>query len=216
MVDPCPGANSGGYLFNFLSRNQAMDFKTGSPDYFIQPLVNQQEALKKFKSQKGFLQAARNILKTDCIYLPVYIFKIATEEKNHDAIWHTVCIDAIEGQFAFIETEKLKMQKENSLFTGGFLIAADEAKITARSEFRTHLQRFKPGVVIRDVVFEASTGYPYWIAYFESKKGFSFDVIDGCSGKHQGVKMQSLFSKLILQKAQILKSADIENQQVFG
>ena len=87
---------------------------TGTLNYFIQPVLGLNESLEKFKQRKGFLRSKKDVVKTECVYLPVYVFKILTEDTKKNIVQHYVCVDAIEGQFAFIDIEKMQKQEGKS------------------------------------------------------------------------------------------------------
>jgi hypothetical protein len=178
-----------------------MNIASNTSEISFAPVLNQGDAIKVFNPKKGLFPSRKTMVKTECIFVPIYIFKIETEDKCKNSVSHEVCVDAIEGQFALIQTKDLKTTINDSSSASEFLIPEEVAKQKAYFEFSLHLQRFKPGVSIKDINLETISYYPYWIGFFESKKGYSFEVIDGCSGKVQGVKMQSLFSKLILKRS---------------
>ena len=176
-------------------------------EIFFEPAISSADALRIFRQRKGLLSSKRTVVKSECIFLPIYIFDIETEDKQKNSACHEVCVDAIEGQFALIQTKDLKTTKNDVNTYGGFLIPEEIARERAYWEFSIHLQRFKPGVALKEICLKSKSRYPYWIGFFESTKGYSFEAIDGFSGKFQGVKMQSLFSKLILQRSNYLKDS---------
>jgi hypothetical protein len=211
MVGCGSGIDSGQCLYHFL--RSAYPFKIGMMNqmsntiqttplsYEIEPTVNQKEALHILRKQKGFFSRKRELIKLESVFLPIYIFNVVTEDKKGKRIIHEVAVDAVEGQFALILTAPLRKNMNAGFSILPFSLNPFTAADIAKGEFRNHMFRFRPGILIKDVSLCAESWYPYWIGYYKSKKGFFFEAIDGCNGKFQGVKMKSLFSKVVLQKA---------------
>jgi len=171
---------------------------TGVQSYCIEPGIGHSEAIQILNKPAGFISLKRKMLKSECIFLLIYIFEILTIDKSGSVVRHEVCVDAIEGQFAHIRSKNLSKTREHEKSESEFSLTVNEAKKIARREFRYHLHRLRPGLIIQEVCLVAKAWYPYWIGYYKSKKGYIFEAIDGCSGKVQGVKMRSLFTKLLL------------------
>lgn len=174
--------------------------------YFrIEPGIGYSEAKRLLDKPPGFFYAKRTLLKLECLYVPVYIFELQTTDKSGREVIHEVCVDAVEGQFAHIRTANLVKKSADDYATADFLLPVEEAAACARSEFRSYIHRLRPGLRIAEAKLTAKAWYPYWIGYYSSKRGYAFDVIDGCSGKAQGVRMQPLFTRLVLNRGEVLR-----------
>lgn len=169
--------------------------------FLIEPAIDQTEAVRILKKPSGLFSMKRTLVKVECFHLPIFIFEIKTRDKRGNPVVHEVCIDGIQGHFALIQTANLPKHKPDNQPKIDFNLNTADAADKARRQFRNHMHRFRPGITIEDIQLASKAWYPYWTGFYSSRKGFLFDVIDGCNGKMQGVKMKSLFSEVIIKKS---------------
>ena len=170
-------------------------------------------AISKIDEEKAKIRLAKNprpltrkrqIIKTELLYLPCYIFTIGIETLNKGESSEQVCVDAIQGQFAYFKGANFIESQPGSSRSYDFEIFQNEAETIALNEYKRHLLKHslkkKVHITVKSIQFDKKIYYPYWIGYFRRKGALDFDVIDGLSAERQGVKMRPVFINLLLQK----------------
>lgn len=171
---------------------------------FIVPKIEKSEALIHLAKRPRPLTRNREIIKVEILYLPCYIFFVQIESSKKGISSEQVCIDGIQGQFAFFKGGKLVEKPLEKSRIYDFVISQNEAKKIAFEDYRRELlkQSLKKKVdaTVKTIQFDKEIHYPYWIGYFHRKGALDFEVVDGISTERQGAKMRPIFVNLLLQK----------------
>ncbi len=173
---------------------------------FVEALIGQREAEVMMSGKKGFLlKTGRNILRTELLFLPVYIFTIRISDTKGKINTEMVSVDGIRGEFAAYKgtMDTLRCGDEENQAT--FRITESEARKTAGSEYGRLVFRHNLRHPDKLRIEECSDGrriyYPYWIGYFRRRRGFDFVAVDAVGGAVQGARMKPAMIDIILQKA---------------
>jgi hypothetical protein len=170
----------------------------------ISALVSIQEA-EQIIARKGNIPLAskKTILRTELLYLPVYVFTVTTRDSRGVSASELVTVDGIKGEFAIYRSSP-SSQQGNAL-PGGlpqFRLEKDIARKSAVSEYGRWIYRHNlknPNKVNIESMSEGEQFYyPYWISYFRRRKGYDFEAVDAVGGELQGVRMKPVFMELIL------------------
>jgi hypothetical protein len=173
----------------------------------ISALVSKQEA-EQIIARKGNIpwSSKKKILRTELLYLPVYVFTVTTLDSHGVSASELLIVDGIKGEFAIYK--RSPSAEEGNLFPGGlpqFRLDMDSAKQSAVSEYGRWIYRHNlrnPNKVnIESISDGEQFYYPYWISYFSRRKGFDFEAVDAVGGEIQGVRMKPVFMDLILSLA---------------
>ena len=171
---------------------------------FIIPKIEKTLALVHLAKQPRPLTRKRKIIKAEILYLPCYIFTVQIESTKKGTSSEQVCIDGIQGQFAFFKGGKFvnKIPAESRVYD--FKISQNEAKKRALDDYKRELLkqslRKKVDVMVKTLQFDKKIHYPFWIGYFHRKGALDFEAIDAISAERQGAKMRPIFVNVLLQK----------------
>ena len=166
--------------------------------------IDEEKAQTRLAKNPRPLTRKRLIIKAELLYLPYYIFTIGIEILNKGKSSEQVCIDAIQGQFAYFKGAKFVESQPDSSRNYDFEISQNEAKTIALNEYKCHLLKHslnkKVHSTVKSIQFDKKIYFPYWIGYFRRKGALDFDVIDGLNAERQGAKMRPIFMSLLLQQ----------------
>jgi hypothetical protein len=170
---------------------------------FVIPKIDKSQALIELSKKPRPLTRKRKIIKVELLYVPCYIFtvQIVTNKGNQSS--EQVCIDGVQGLFAFFKGAEFEKSAHSSARTYDFKISQSKAESFALEQYKRQLLKHslkkKVQATVDSIQFDKKIYYPYWIGYFRRKRALDFDVIDGISGVKQGAKMKPLFMTLLLQ-----------------
>ncbi len=171
--------------------------------YAISKIAEEKARIRLAKNPRP-LTRKRQIIKAELLYLPCYIFTIGIEILNKGESSEQVCVDAIQGQFAYFKGAKFIEFQPDSSRSYDFEISQNEAETIALEEYKRHLLKHslkkKVHSTVKSIQFDKKIYYPYWLGYFRRKGALDFDVIDGLSAERQGAKMRPVFMNLLLQQ----------------
>ena len=171
---------------------------------FVVSRVEKSRALTQLTKKPQPLSRRRNIIKVELLYLPSYLFTITIVSSNRGTSSEQVCIDGIQGQFAFFKDADFVKEPPDKSRIYNFVISQNDAEKIALEDYKRQLLKHslkkKVTVMVKSIQFESKIHYPYWIGYFHRKGALDFEVIDGLSAERQGVKMKPIFVNLLLQK----------------
>lgn len=171
---------------------------------FVIPEVDESKAAIYLAQRPRPLARKRKILKVELLYVPCYVFKIKVESRAGIQATEQVCVDGIQGQFAFFKGASISESCQRRCRKFDFIIPLSEAEMMALEEYKRHQLKLnlkhKTVTAISSIDLDQKIYYPYWIGYFRRKQALDFEVIDGISAAKQGVKMRSLFINLLLQQ----------------
>jgi hypothetical protein len=171
---------------------------------FIIPQIEKTLALVHLAKQPRPLTRKRKILKAELLYLPFYIFTIHVESTKKGTSSEQVCIDGIQGQFAFFKGGNFVKKNPAKSRVYDFIISQNEAEKSALEDYKRELLkqslRKKVDATVKTIQFDKEIFYPYWIGYFHRKGALDFEAIDAISTERQGAKMRPIFVNVLLQK----------------
>ena len=167
----------------------------------VEQKIDRDKAIKEIEKKENILSTRKNVENIELKYMPYYLFKIVIELKKQKSIIQHVCVDMINGEYAFVEREKLKISGNDSQVSERN-VCEEEAGIIAKQAVKSMLMMQKgkgADLLSLTLDLEGAINYPYWIGYFKRKSGVDFEVIDAVNGKKQGAKMKPVFINLIMQ-----------------
>ena len=171
---------------------------------YVVPEIDKARAQAVLTRQPRPFTRKRNILKTELLYLPSFLFLLRVKPGTGSHFVEYVTIEEIHGEFALIEKSDYSPEPVTPSRIYNFVLPSDEAEAVALDLYKRILLKKslknKSMAVVESIELEQKFYYPYWIGYFHHKGALDFDVIDGISGKHQGPKMRSVFIELLLQQ----------------
>jgi hypothetical protein len=171
---------------------------------FVIPQIEKSSALIHLAKQPRPLSRKRKIIKAEVLYLPYYIFTVQIESSKKGVSSEQVCIDGIQGQFAFFKGGQFTEENFVKSRVYDFGISQIEAKKRAFEDYKRELLkqslRKKVDVTVKSIQFEKKIYYPFWIGYFHRKGALDFEAIDAISAERQGAKMRPIFVNVLLQK----------------
>ncbi len=169
---------------------------------FVVPRIEKPRAKELLSKPPRPLARNREILKIDLYYLPNYVFKVELEDRKARVNSMRICVDGIEGHFAYYSETKLTEEPVLQGKSADFIISADEALELGTDEFHRMVLRQslkkRDEINIRSITFDKNVFYPYWIGYFRRKSAYDFEAIDALSGQRQGAKMKPVIMQAIL------------------
>jgi len=170
----------------------------------ISALVSEQEA-EQIIARKGNipLTSKKTILRTELLYLPVYVFTVTTHDSRGVSASELVIVDGIKGEFAvYRSSSSAELGNELRGRLPQFRLELDIARKSAASEYGRWIYRHNLKNPNKVSIVSVSEGeqfyYPYWISYFRRRKGYDFEAVDAVGGELQGVRMKPVFMELIL------------------
>ncbi|MGD8778011.1 MAG: hypothetical protein PVH88_03515 [Ignavibacteria bacterium] len=158
-------------------------------------------AIQKIEKKDNVFSIKKRVENLELKYLPYYLFKAEMTFKKDQSITQHICVDTINGEYAFVEREKLNLT-ENEIEINKSNLDENEASLIAKNAVKSMLMVQKgKGTDLEKIELQLETvfNYPYWIGYYKRKSGIDFEVVDAVNGKKQGVKMKPVFIKLIMQ-----------------
>jgi len=167
----------------------------------ISPALSEREAAAALAKRPGRLKKKRRIDKIELFYLPSYIIDVVIFTDNEEKK-QSLCLDAVEGGFAFIENVITNQTPDINFRTCPFMLPLEKIEQRALEVYRHHLLhrglmlRYK--FEIRGIESSRAVYYPFWIGYFKRKGKVDFEAIDAVGGEHQGAALRSVFMKALL------------------
>jgi hypothetical protein len=144
----------------------------------------------------------RRIVKVELLYLPCTLFRVRVESYEKETAEETVCIDSLEGTFAFFRQAEFTAVPCRTGRTVTPDLPPRELSKRALSAYRRHLLALnlhgKRVSQVRNIRLDREIYYPFWIGYFHRRGALDFDVLDAVSGARQGVQMRPVFIKALL------------------
>lgn len=169
-------------------------------DMKIPAEININDAAVLLKKPFNIFSSKKEIIKTELVYLPYYMFESQIIFGNGKSEVKKVCIDTVSGDHAFLKNIDIKPLIEK--FDTHAAVKPEEAISIARMTIKSNLMFEKgKGKKIDSIKIkeEGMIEYPYWIGYYKRKNKIDFEVIDAINGNLQGAKMKPTFIKLIMQ-----------------
>ena len=157
------------------------------------------DAVVLLKKPYNIFSSKKEIVKTELVYLPYYMFESQIIFSGGKTEKRSICVDTVSGDYAFLQNIDMKPDAEEYLPA---LIKPYEAINIARLTIKSNLMFEKGKGKKVDSINIKEAGmieYPYWVGYYKRKNRIDFDVVDAVNGKLQGVKMKPTFIKLIMQ-----------------
>lgn len=170
------------------------------PDY-ISPILSERSALMALSKPPGLLKKKRRIDKVELFYLPSYIIDVLVFTDNEEKR-QSLCVDAVGGEFAFIEDVKTSRTPDGTIRTCPFMLPQKKVEQRALEVYRHHLLhrglmlRYK--FEIRGIESTRPIYYPFWIGYYKRKDQIDFEAVDAVGGERQGAALRSVFMKALL------------------
>ena len=170
---------------------------------FIQPVISKQEAMQIFSRRKIiFWRSPGEIAKLELIHFPYYMFEVKfTTKKGEQKV--TVCVDGINGTFAFLDLDKVTISEEGKP-SFKFELSFEEAEKIAKDEYRGVILQSgllaKTPSELKEIRKSIKIYYPYWICYYKKRNLYDFSALDALNGKLQGIKMKPVFLQAFSQK----------------
>lgn len=173
---------------------------------FVVPRIEEQRAKAILSKHPRPLAKKRKIIKVELFYLPNYVFNVEIENRKAKVNLMKICVDGIEGHFAYYDETELTEKPATQGKSADFNISADEAMKLGKDEFHRMVLRQslkkRDEITIRSITFDKIVFYPFWIGYFKRKGAYDFESIDALSGQRQGVKMKPVFIRALLNEAE--------------
>jgi hypothetical protein len=170
---------------------------------FVRPVISEGQAREIFsQKRKTLLRRKGEIIRIELINFPCYIFEISVTSRKGEKSSY-VSVDGIKGTFSFLNLDNVSMKEEGKT-SFNFEITSNEAGKIAKHEYRGEI--LKSGLIektpaeLREISKGEKIYYPFWICYYKKKNKYNFEVIDGISGKMQGIQMNPVFIKAFNQK----------------
>ena len=186
-------------------KDKATGCKEENDYLFIASVVSRARAEELLAKAKGLLSPRRKLLKTELIYLPVYLFALKLEDKRGRAFDEKISVDGIRGEFAFVREINYDPSPPHNRHRFEFGLTEQEARDIAEREYKRILfkDNLKTGNDAKITGFQRGKliYYPYWIGYYKRKKAYDFSIIDAVDGGKQGIKMRPVFFDLLLQSS---------------
>jgi hypothetical protein len=173
-------------------------------DYMlIASVISRARAEELLSKKAGPLSPRRKLVKTELIYLPVYLFALKLEDKRGRVFAEKISVDGIRGEFAFVKEINYDPSPPDNRHTFEFGLTEKKARDIAEREYKRILfkDNLKTGNNVTITGFRPGRKiyYPYWIGYFKRKKAYDFSIIDAVDGGKQGIKMRPVFFDLLMQ-----------------
>lgn len=169
---------------------------------FVVPRIEEQRAWILLSKSPRPLTRKRKIIQVELYYLPNYVFNVEMENRKAKVNSMKICVDGIEGHFAYYDETELTEKPDTRGKSADFKISVDEAEKLGKDEFHRMVLRQslkkRDEITIRSITFDKNVFYPYWIGYFRRKGAYDFESIDALSGQRQGVKMKPVIMRAIL------------------
>jgi len=169
---------------------------------FVVPRIEEQRAWILLSKSPRPLTRKRKIIKVELYYLPNYVFNVEMENRKAKVNSMKICVDGIEGHFAYYDETELTEKPDMPGKSADFKISVDEAVKLGEDEFHRMVLRQslkkRDEITIRSITFDKNVFYPYWIGYFRRKGAYDFEAIDALSGQRQGAKMKPVIMRAIL------------------
>lgn len=165
---------------------------------FARALVHRDTALERFTRRGGlsFLRRRPQPQMLELVYFPYHLLEISLAVGG-DRREIPIACDGVIGNLAFLETEALELLDETQAPCFDFRIGAQEAIERVQDEYRWILveQGFhrKNPPRMKAVTELERFYYPYWVAYYRTRKGFDFKVLDAISRAPLGIRMRRAF-----------------------
>ena len=170
---------------------------------FVAPDIDRRKAEEILSRREGMVPRRRKIIKTELLWLPLYVFEVLLEDSKGARLKDLVSVDGIKGEFALYRETAFAGEPPRSGNQGEFIIGNSGAREAASREYLRMLHnnnmRKRNPVTVISFSEPVHVFYPYWIGYHTRRSGYDFEAIDAVSGGKQGVRMKPVFIDLILQ-----------------
>lgn len=145
----------------------------------------------------------------EIVYLPFYLFDVSVENneerKNARTNQHkvTLSVDGLLGDIVLYAEDCLDSEKDPKKpgLTPDFEISSSVAAKIALEKYKDilleHGLRTRSHLGAKGISEGEKIFYPFWIGYFQRKKGYDFKALDALSGEIQGVKMRRVFIRAL-------------------
>jgi hypothetical protein len=144
----------------------------------------------------------------ELLYIPFYLFDVLVEKEvksNKRSFsprqYVSLTVDGFMGHAVLYAKDGLDVENgpKRPAPTCDFEISANQASKIALEQYkgvllehgmRTHSQTYATKISEGRKIF-----YPFWVGYFQKKRGYDFKALDAVSGEIQGVRMRRVFMK---------------------
>lgn len=145
-------------------------------------------------------------IKIELMHLPFYFFEIllSGQAGKQDV---TLSLDGLLGSTIFFTEKDLDFIDKVENPVCPFVLSQSDAQKKVLEEYKwqllEHGLRTKKRTTVEELASIKEIFYPFWVGYFQRKKGYDFKAIDAVSGEFQGIKMRKTFLKAFRQLASI-------------
>lgn len=140
----------------------------------------------------------------ELIHFPFYLFE-ATVKTEKTEKKSSVAVDGVSGSFCFLRLTDVTFCEEGDLSIR-FEIREDEARSIAGTEYKGEIMRYgllgKRSAELKTIGNGERIGYPFWVCYFRKTDKYHFQVLDGISGRMEGMRMHPVFLQAFHQRAE--------------
>ncbi|UCE40645.1 MAG: hypothetical protein JSV17_14525 [Candidatus Aminicenantes bacterium] len=186
---------------------------------FIEPKISQQHAENIISTKKWSFPLMSKLFsrisqispkKLEVLYLPFYLFDVRVEKKIKDKKEGdsprqnvTLSVDGLLGHAVLFAEDTLDAEKDPDTRTPtcNFAISSTDAAKIALDQYKGILLEHGLRTRSHPRADEISEGrkiyYPFWVGYYQKKKGYDFKALDAVSGEIQGVRMRRVFMRAL-------------------
>jgi hypothetical protein len=149
------------------------------------------------------LARTREMIRIELFYLPFFLFN-ATFKSSSNSRTDLIAIDGIHGDVVFLKSLDLQSGTVAARESAAPALSWEQAEEYGRTGLRRQLfhrgwKMWRPHL-LTDLIPDRLVYYPYYLGYFKKKGAIDFDAIDAVSGRHQGVRVKSIFIETLVNK----------------
>ncbi len=164
---------------------------------FVLPTISAEEARKILSRRARFsLRRKREMKKMELLCLPHYLHAVIISQENGEREVPT-CTDGISSGFSFFDGRQLTFSDEAPGMFLDFVVSEEESEKACLENFRWHLVhhvlRRRVRASLKEIRSTEAIQYPYWVAYFKTRRGYDFRAADAVTGAIQGPRMRKVF-----------------------
>lgn len=166
----------------------------------VTPKIGEGTARELLGRRPDFFRRRREPVRVELVFMPYHQYVVVVQEGRGKTSRLAVCVDALRGLYAKLESVVPGAYGGQTPYLPPFVVGESEARVVVRTEVGRHLAFMRRGKTVEDVQYEGMKYYPFYIGYFQRGDGYDFDVIDGFSGRFQGVAMRPVFMEFLLKR----------------
>ncbi len=165
---------------------------------FAAPRVEEDAARARLTPRRKLLRRGRPLRpeRVELVYFPYHLFEVSVADAGAERRVR-VALDGVLGVFSFVETDALDLRPEADGPRFPFRIGGEEAGEKALAAYRRalfgHVFHRLRRPTVKGVGEHRELYYPYWVAYYRTRKGYDFRAVDGIHGEPLSVRMRRAF-----------------------